>query len=301
MKVDRRLFEEKGLKCDRYADFIDSLDKDFSKGNHHVYPKSVFLDNRELISLTPEDHTRAHLYLAEDNLDLERTKEVIQILGGIVTRYSMGYVKNKDNPDRWTWYLEDLEYFHKNFPENFISEISSGLSKILWSDPVKKEEHKLLYRKGWDNESLRKWKSQQMRECYSKPEMKVKLSKAAKDRMTPEVKQKIKDTKNRPEYIKRRHMLRCFHILKETPSRGVSIQDVIYQREWKDKEYKGMMFHYFSYFLKELGMTDNTIKWYQSKFEKPEFPYSEELEVHRWIDPTDYELMSNFVKSLNID
>ena len=85
MKVNKELFSKFGIDCKRYSDFIESLEDGEGNSVHHIYPKALF-NSDEVIHITREHHTMAHILLALDCSKAPITPETSKIIGGAEAR-----------------------------------------------------------------------------------------------------------------------------------------------------------------------------------------------------------------------
>ena len=95
MIVDKSRFEKKGLKCDKYAKYLENFDLS-EKGNHHVYLKSIFkTNNDDYIQMTPQEHAHVHLLLALENLSVESINSA-KVMMSVSYLYNIGTLTDKD-------------------------------------------------------------------------------------------------------------------------------------------------------------------------------------------------------------
>lgn len=196
MKINKQKFNDLGINCDRYYQFLLQFEEGAGEG-HHVYPVKVFKDETLIVNLSMKDHTRAHLYLVLDNLDLvysdsDLTEEQCQILRGILPRYNF-YEHSK------AFYEEDLVECNRIFMDVY-SKIRSYELRRDWNkdnSPYRTEAHLKLKsdnakKQHQENKYYKELMSNVMKDLNKDPEFRRKSREAHFTSEThPEVGKKI--------------------------------------------------------------------------------------------------------------
>jgi len=148
MIIDKTKFDKFGLKCDRYSEFMSGFRED-ETGNHHVYPKAIFDEPNIKVKLNNKDHTRAHLYLALDNLG-NNSKEAKLIQLGISVRHRL----------KREFYEEDLKIF-ESIKDKILysmlhdSEFQSEFSKRQWANEDRHTLQANVWKSTWNSDNFR--------------------------------------------------------------------------------------------------------------------------------------------------
>lgn len=312
MKVNKELFSQFGIDCSRYSEFIESLEDGEGNSVHHIYPKALFSSD-DVIHITSEHHTMAHVLLALDCSEAPITPETSKIIGGararlcfdkdtviepeLLEKVKRVIQKSKSLNAKIQWsdtetkekminsikstkqeQFKDSEYRRAVIPKYREAQIK------VWKDPVYRESQIAALRAGWDEDS-RKRQSESKKKRYNTPEMKDKLSKAAKNRCSDsDYIERIKETKKTPEVRKKYAFFRLWEHLVKLSKNNLPL-DYCFSRRSKGK--LNLMFNYFVYLLEALGISLEIINKYKELYPRTEQPFSEDLVV--WSKMTDSE------------
>lgn len=313
MKVNKELFSKFGIDCKRYSDFIESLEDGEGKSAHHIYPRALF-NSDEVIHITNEHHTMAHILLALDCSEAPLTPEIAKIIRGARARinFDKETVIEPELLEKVTLIIQKsvslttkIQWSNSETKEKMINGIKSTKQEQikdseyqrtvipkyrkaqieLWKDPVYRENQIAALRAGWGKDS-RKRQSDSKKVKYSTLEMKDKLSKAAQKRCSDsDYIERIKETKKTPMVRKKYAFFHLWEHLVKLSKDNLPL-DYCFSKASKGK--LNLMFNYFGYLLEALGISPEIINKYKELYPpRTEQPFSEDLVV--WSKMTDSE------------
>lgn len=322
MKVDKNLFIKYGVDCKRYAEFIESLVDGEGRSSHHVYPVAVFGEREEIIHITPEHHTMAHVLLAIDCDGIDMTLEVSKLVRGAKIR--VGLDSDFEVPSCYKETLKRLikeassvtaanQWRDSEVKEKMKSSISiskrekfqneeyrnelipkySKAQKDLWKDPSYRESQKAAMKAGWSDEDKRKKQSESVRAKFNTPEMKERFSKLAKERCSDEeYKKKVSESKKNP-LVKKKYSY--YHLWKHLVKLAEGNYPLDHLFSDKSVGKLNLLFNYFEYLLEALEIDSNIIQKYKKLYPKTEKPFSEDLVAWSRMTDSEWSLVKEYL------